>query len=65
MPLTSILDIKTCNDFYKKRKLINNSKYLENEYFSKNIKDIFTEMYIDEMFVFVCQHMVELCGNVS
>lgn len=51
-----------CNNLYKERNLSKNYKY-ENGYFSKNIKDIFKEMYVDEIFVYVCQHMIELCGK--
>lgn len=61
--LASVMNIEMCNDFYKKKSLnkLNNTF----EVFPKNIKDIFTDMYVDEMFVSVCEHMVELCGKLS
>lgn len=56
-----IMSFEKCNNFYKKKLLVANDK---NEHFSKNINVIFKEMYVDEIFVPLCQHMVELCGKL-
>jgi len=56
-----VMSIEMCDQFYEKRSndIIEN----KNEYFSKNISDIFTDMYVDVMFVSICQHMIEFCGK--
>ncbi|XP_025412008.1 uncharacterized protein LOC112684613 [Sipha flava] len=51
-----------CDDFYK-NKLLNNNTTNTNTFFSKEIKDILKEMYVDEMFISLCQHMVEKCDE--
>jgi len=58
------MSIEMCNNFYEKRSLNNGIIDNKNEFFSKNINDIFTDMYVDEMFVYLCEHMVELCGKI-
>lgn len=49
-----------CNDYYNKRSLsLNNITSHKDVHFPKNIKNIFTEMYVDEIYVSICQHMSE------
>jgi hypothetical protein len=57
------MTIEMCDDFYK-NKLLNNNTTNTNTFFSKEIKDILKEMYVDEMFISLCQHMVEKCGKI-
>jgi len=58
-----VMSFEMCDQFYEKRSLNKNIIDNKNEYFSKNISDIFTDMYVDEVFVSVCQHMIEFCGK--
>lgn len=53
------MSIKMCNEFYK-IKTLNKSIVKKNESLPKNIQDILKEMYVDELFVTTCQHMVEM-----
>lgn len=57
-----VMSIEMCNNFYEKKSL-NNGVNNKNEHFPKNINDIFTDMYVNEMFVSLCEHMVDLCGK--
>lgn len=56
------MSFEMCNEFYK-IKSSHKSIVNENESLPKNIQDILKEMYVDELFVSTCQHMVDLCGK--
>ncbi|VVC30235.1 Hypothetical protein CINCED_3A011875 [Cinara cedri] len=57
------MSIEKCNEFYKKQPLNKGISFNENKHFSKSVQDIFSEMYVDTVFVSNCQHMVELCDG--
>lgn len=57
------MTIEMCNDFYRNKSLNNNTTNT-NTFFSNEIKDILKEMYVDEMFISLCQHMVEIYGKI-
>lgn len=57
-----VMTKEMCNDLYK-RKLLNDDITNKNEHFPKSIQDIFKETYVDDIFVSVCQHMIEFCGK--
>lgn len=46
-----------CNEFYKIKS--SNKNIDKNESLPRNIKDILKEMYVDELFISTCQHMVD------
>lgn len=56
--LNTVMTVEMCNEFYK-NKSFGNKYSNENDLIPKNIRDILTEMHVDEVFVTNCQHMVE------
>jgi len=56
--LDDCMSFEMCNEFYKIKSL-NKSIVSKNESLSKHIQDILKEMYVDELFVSTCQHMVD------
>lgn len=56
--LDDCMSIEMCNEFYKIKSL--NKNIDKNESLPRNIKDILKEMYVDELFISTCQHMVDL-----
>lgn len=58
---SEVMSFEKCYNFYEKKSLGTNDK---NEHFPTNINDIFKEMYVDDFFVPLCQHMVESCGKL-
>lgn len=61
---TEFMTIEECNEFYKKKSVDYDKCLNETNHFSKIVNDIFSEMYVNTIFVSNCQHMVELCGNI-
>lgn len=59
----TFMTFEMCDNFYK-NKALNNSTSYTNTFFSKKIKDILKETYVDDIFVTLCQHMVETCGKI-
>lgn len=59
----TFMTIEKCNEFYKQESLNNSKSFNKKCHFSKTINDIFSEVYVDTIFVSNCQHMVELCGK--
>lgn len=59
----TFMTIEKCNEFYKQKSLNNSKSSNEKYHFSKTINEIFSEVYVDTIFVSNCQHMVELCGK--
>lgn len=57
------MTIDMCNEFYKKKSSTNSNNNQKNNFFPKNINDILTEMYVDETFVSLCQHINDLTGE--
>lgn len=55
--LDDCMSIEMCNEFYKIKSL--NKSIDKNESLPRNIKDILKEMYVDELFISTCQHMVD------
>lgn len=56
------MSFKICNEPYK-IKSSHKSIVNKNEPLPKYIQDILKEMYVDELFVSMCQHMVDLYGK--
>jgi len=60
--LDDCMSFEMCNELYKlkssQKNIVN-----KNESLPKYIKDILKEMYVDELFVSACQHMVDLYGK--
>lgn len=56
--LDDCMSIEMCNEFYKIKSL-NKNIVDKNESLPRNIKDILKEMYVDELFIPTCQHMVD------
>lgn len=56
--LDDCMSFEMCNEFYKIKSL-NKSIVNKNESLPKYIQDILKEMYVDELFVSTCQHMVD------
>ncbi|XP_050058427.1 uncharacterized protein MAL13P1.304-like isoform X3 [Aphis gossypii] len=59
--LDDCMSIEMCNEFYKIKSL--NKNIDKNESLPRNIKDILKEMYVDELFISTCQHMVDLYND--
>ncbi|KAL5238152.1 hypothetical protein ACI65C_005562 [Semiaphis heraclei] len=57
--LDDCVSFKICNELYK-IKSSHKSIVNKNESLPKYIQDILKEMYVDELFVSICQHMVDL-----
>lgn len=57
--LDDCMSFEMCNEFYKIKSLQKNI-VSKNESLPKYIQDILKEVYVDELFVSTCQHMVDL-----
>ncbi|XP_060870265.1 protein PFF0380w-like isoform X3 [Metopolophium dirhodum] len=60
--LDDCMSFEMCNEFYKIKSL-HKSIVSKNESLPKYIQDILKEMYVDELFVSTCQHMVDLYND--
>ncbi|XP_022179926.1 protein PFF0380w-like isoform X4 [Myzus persicae] len=60
--LDDCMSFEMCNEFYKIKSL-NKSIVNKNESLPKYIQDILKEMYVDELFVSTCQHMVDFYND--
>ncbi|XP_025198722.1 protein PFF0380w-like [Melanaphis sacchari] len=60
--LDNCMSIEMCNEFYKIKSL-NKNIINKNESLPKNIKDILKEMYVDELFISNCQHMIDFYND--
>jgi len=58
------ISVEVCNNYYEKKTLKKEILNGKNEHFPKNIDNIFTEMFVYDMFVPLCQHMVDFCGKL-
>eukprot|EP00102_Acyrthosiphon_pisum_P020007 XP_016657217.1 PREDICTED: uncharacterized protein MAL13P1.336-like isoform X1 [Acyrthosiphon pisum] len=56
--LDDCMSFEMCNEFYKIKSL-NKSIVSKNKSLPKHIQNILKEMYVDELFVPTCQHMVD------